>query len=681
MSFFSNLTLWHQLKPISRVSLYLHPFLIQTMGFRTHNDCSSMRFKLRIISVFALLFASGASFAQVDTSGVASHQKLSEVVVKAEQRKNTFSKLTRVVSTITKEELKMAPVQSVADVLSYAAGVDIRTRGPVGVQSDISVRGGSFDQVLILLNGVNITDPQTGHHNLNLPVDIASIERIEILQGPGARSFGPNAFSGAINFITTSPSRNQTRVGVAGGDFGFLSLGASTSVQKGALGAFFSANRQQSTGYINNTDFEVNSYYGNLTYKKAELGEFDLSTGVQDKGFGANSFYSVKYPNEYEATKTYFSSLRWGKEFGAFSIAASGYWRRHFDRFELFRYNPEPFYKNHNYHRTDVYGGNVKLTAYSALGKTLVGVELREEEILSNVLGEKLNNPVKIVGTSLFYTNGVDRLNTSAFIEHSYNYKDLFLSAGLMLNNADDFGTSRFWGADASYLFGTSGFKIFTSANQSYRLPTFTDLYYKSAVHDGNPFLKPEEALTYEVGAKYEKGSWNIQLVGYKRVADNSIDRVKLPADAKTKAENLTKITTKGVELTASYNPAYKVLKGVTGSFTYQDQDKDSDQYISMYVLDYLNYKATLSTMLGICKDVSVNLRGAYQDRKGTYTNPSGVEVPYSAFFTLDAKVLYTFGSITTFAEASNILNKSYYDLGNIEQPKRWFKAGVSIVF
>ena len=217
-------------------------------------------------------------------------------------------------------DLKVSPIHSVADVLSYAAGVDIRTRGPIGVQADISVRGGSFDQVLILLNGVNITDPQTGHHNLNLPVDISAIERIEILQGPGARSFGPNAFSGAINFITASSTNHQTRVSVAGGDLGFLSLGAITSASKGNFGVFVSANRQQSSGYVNNTDFEVNSYYGSFTYKNKKIGDVELSTGVQDKGFGANSFYSVKYPNEYEATKTYFSSLRWGKDFGIFKF-------------------------------------------------------------------------------------------------------------------------------------------------------------------------------------------------------------------------------------------------------------------------------------------------------------------------------------------------------------------------
>lgn len=654
------------------------------MDFESQKNGFSDRLKVNrtfFLVVMMLLLSSIDGVAQSDTSDVASYKKLDEVVVRTAQRKNTFSKLTRVVATITKEDLKASPIQSVADVLSYAAGVDIRTRGPVGVQADISVRGGSFDQVLILLNGVNITDPQTGHHNLNLPVDISAIERIEILQGPGARSFGPNAFSGAINFITTSSASHQTRVSVAGGDFGFLSIGAITSATKGDLGVFVSANRQQSSGYVNNTDFEVNNFYGSFTYKNQKVGDLELSTGIQDKRFGANSFYSVKYPNEYEATKTYFNSLRWGKDFGIFNLSAMGYWRRHFDRFELFRFDPLPFYKNHNYHRTDVYGGNLKLTMFSKLGKSLIGTELREEEILSNVLGNTLSKPVKIIGTNLFYTNGVDRLNTSAFLEHSYSYKNFFVSGGLMFNHSNDFGSSWYWGADASYIFGSTGLKMFGSANQSYRLPTFTDLYYKSAVHNGNPDLKPEKAITYEGGVKFEKWGWMAQTVVYHRIAGNSIDRVKLPTEDKTTSRNLTDIRTTGIELTASYNPNGKVLKAISYTYTYQTQDKSSSDYISMYVLDYLRYKETISGTVGLIKNVLLNVRGCYQDREGTYTNPSGVEVAYDPFFTLDAKLMYTYKNISTFAEASNLLNKRYYDLGNIPQPMRWFKAGVAVTF
>lgn len=634
-----------------------------------------------IMVFIAMIFWSFEGVGQIDST-IVSKKELDEVVVKATQRKNVFSKQTRVVSTITREELKAAPVQSLADVLSYAAGVDIRTRGPVGVQSDVSVRGGSFDQVLILLNGVNVTDPQTGHHNLNLPVDIESIERIEILQGPGARSYGPNAFSGAINFITTSPNKNRTRVSFAAGDFGYLSVGGETSAKRDKLGVFVAANRQQSSGYINDTDFELNNFYSLLTYNDKKIGGIELSSGIQDKGFGANSYYTVKYPNQYEATKVFINSIRWSKDFGALNLTATGYWRRHFDRFELFRYNPEPFYKNHNYHRTDVYGGNLKVTLFSVLGKTLLGTEIRQESIISNVLGNTLNRPVKITGTNLMYTYGLDRLNVSSFLEHSYSYKNLFLSAGLMFNHANDFGSSWYWGADASYLLGGTGVKFFVSANQSYRLPTFTDLFYKSAVHNGNPDLKPEKALTFEFGTKYEKGKVNAQVDVYRRLADNVIDRVMATSEVKSTMRNLTKLNTSGIEVRTGYKFDSRILKNISASYTYQKLNKDSvSGYVSLYALDYLHYKFTFSGVVALWKGVTLNIRGNYQDRAGSYTNINNKEVEYKPFFTADARLMYGYKSFSAFAEASNLFDKSYFDIGNIVQPGRWFKAGIAITF
>ena len=137
--------------------------------------------------------------------------ELDEVVFTAGRTPIEAQQAARIVTVITKSEIERAPAQNLNDLLRYIAGVDIRQRGPLGAQADISIRGGTFDQTLILLNGGNITDPQTGHHNLDLPIDVESIERIEILQGPSAKSFGPNAFNGAINIITGNTKSNHIR--------------------------------------------------------------------------------------------------------------------------------------------------------------------------------------------------------------------------------------------------------------------------------------------------------------------------------------------------------------------------------------------------------------------------------------------------------------------------------------
>ena len=146
----------------------------------------------------------------------------------------------RIVTVITKSEIERAPAQNLNDLLRYVAGVDIRQRGPFGAQADISIRGGTFDQTLILLNGVNITDPQTGHHNLNLPIDIESIERIEILQGPAAKSFGPNAFNGAINIITGNSKPNHIRSSGMFGQYGLYKASVNISNTIGNFEHFLS---------------------------------------------------------------------------------------------------------------------------------------------------------------------------------------------------------------------------------------------------------------------------------------------------------------------------------------------------------------------------------------------------------------------------------------------------------
>ncbi|MCK4631428.1 MAG: TonB-dependent receptor, partial [Bacteroidales bacterium] len=112
--------------------------------------------------------------------------EIKEIVVSGQRSPSIHSELNRVVTVIRKEQIRNAPVQSLQEILEYAVNIDVRQRGNFGVQADISIRGGSFEQTLILLNGIKINDPQTGHHNLNIPIDINSIERIEILEGPGS---------------------------------------------------------------------------------------------------------------------------------------------------------------------------------------------------------------------------------------------------------------------------------------------------------------------------------------------------------------------------------------------------------------------------------------------------------------------------------------------------------------
>ena len=236
--------------------------------------------------------------------------ELGEVEVSAERTK-MYSDLGRVITTIEKIEIEKAAVRSIDDLLDFVAGIDVRQRGTNEVQADLSIRGESLDLVLVLLNKVNITDPQTGHYNLDIPVDISDVSRVEILHGSAARVLGPNAFSGSINIITNENHTGKITTQISAGSFGYLSQHVSGNYASEKFRVLGSASYKKSDGYITNTDFGIANAYIQSGLRTSNSGNFDLQLAWQQKSFGANSFYSTTYPNQFEHTKTMFSALSW----------------------------------------------------------------------------------------------------------------------------------------------------------------------------------------------------------------------------------------------------------------------------------------------------------------------------------------------------------------------------------
>jgi iron complex outermembrane receptor protein len=154
---------------------------------------------MRILQLVTIgLFLSQSIHAQTDTTST----KLAEVIVQENRIQIPFSKLNRNMTIVDKLQLETTPARSLPEILAFVPGLDIRQRGVTGVQADIGIRGGSFEQTLMLLNGIKLTDPQTGHHLMNIPVPLIEIDRVEVLKGPASRIFGQNAYAGAINVIT-----------------------------------------------------------------------------------------------------------------------------------------------------------------------------------------------------------------------------------------------------------------------------------------------------------------------------------------------------------------------------------------------------------------------------------------------------------------------------------------------
>ncbi len=633
--------------------------------------------------IFFLLFISMCINTGAQSQTGVSHVELNEVKISAERAK-MYSSPGRILMTIEKQEIEQSAVRSIDDLLDFVAGIDVRQRGVNGIQADLSIRGGSFDQVLVLLNGVNITDPQTGHYSLDIPVDIADVSRVEILQGSAARVLGPNAFSGAINIITNENHKNKISTQLSAGSYGYLSENASGNYISEKFRMMGSASFKKSDGYISNTDFTIANGYFQSGLKITSAGNFDLQLAYQQKSFGANSFYSLTYPNQFEHTKTIFSALSWSLKRGNLSFNSQVYHRQHHDRFELFRdfegAEKFPWYKGHNYHQTDVTGGKL-VTDYSLKrGKTSLGIEIRNEHIYSTVLGESMSNPRPVPFESgIEFTKEANRLLTTVFADQSMKTGKWYFSAGASSTFNKKFGLRINGGADMAYWLSEFS-RVFVAANSAVRLPTFTDLYYQSANQISNPNLKPEKSLTLELGMKMNPSNRTFSTTGYHRFGSNIIDWIKTADAEKWESRNITNVNATGFDINYEYRFQKSFVKSAGISYSFLHLDKKAENFDSKYALDYLKHKIIFNLDHAIWSKLSAHWQAAFYDRSGDFYNFSSKEnTAYVPYIMLNTKLLWKTNQITLFAEVNNMLNQSYVEFGGIEQPGIHFNAGIRL--
>ena len=173
--------------------------------------------KIKITLVITLLLVAFQVKAQ-DNS--VKRDTLKEVIITSSRIDLPFKQNSRTINVISSDQIKNSAATNVVDLLQQVAGVDIRRRGTAGSQADLYIRGGGFDQTLLLIDGIKMDDAQTGHHTMNAALPIEVIERIEIIKGPAARVFGQNAFTGAINIVTKKNLSDTVSVNVEAGSFG-----------------------------------------------------------------------------------------------------------------------------------------------------------------------------------------------------------------------------------------------------------------------------------------------------------------------------------------------------------------------------------------------------------------------------------------------------------------------------
>ena len=613
---------------------------------------------------------------------------LDDVEVTGSRAPLALGQAARMVTVLSREEIQAAPVQSINDLLKYTVGVDVRQRGPIGAQTDVGIRGGTSEQITILLNGINICDPQTGHNAFDLPCDLSDIERIEVLEGPAGRVYGTSSLMGAINVVTRRNEKGEMRkekwegaARLEGGSYGYLSTAGRIALTSKLLPltSQLSASYTRSDGYQRaksgalNSDYSGGKVYYQGGYDTKDI-RIDWHAGLSMKGFGSNTFYSAKFDEQYEKTTKIYTAIK-GEAKGWFHLSPSIYWNRSYDRFELIRGTEAkvPF----NYHRTDVFGINVNSYFDWLLGRTALGAEFRNEDIISGNLGEPLNQPKHISGTDRDYLFGLNRSNLSFHLEHNILLSRFTLSAGFLAikNTWNEMPFTIYPGIDASYRIGDN-WKVYASYNSSLRMPSFTELYYSVGGHKADKYLKPEELRAIEGGVKFGNRWLTAKAAVFHHHSRDMIDWVRdtREQDAPWQSVNLTKVNTLGVETTLNcqLSPVNCQL-----SYCYLHQSKDTPEYLqSQYSLEYLRHKLTAQLQMHIAERLNLTVNYRWQDRMGSYTDTDGQIQPYHPYSVVDARLAWDADTYSIYIAGNNLTCHRYVDYGNVRQPGLWLTVG-----
>jgi vitamin B12 transporter len=585
------------------------------------------------INYFLVLCISLHAFSQEKT------QELDSIVINSTRISLPFKENSRTINIITAKDIKNSAATNVADLLQQVTGVDVRRRGTGGGQSDLYIRGGGFDQTLLLIDGIKMDDAQTGHHTMNAALPIEVIERIEIIKGPAARIFGQNAFTGAINIVTKKRLNNKVSINVEAGSFGQLNGSVTLGKETENSSIIAHVGALTSDGYRNNSDYNNQNYFlkGIFNKKKQPI---EVIATFFDKKFGAENFYTTNVTfNEYEETQNSLLGVSTTFKSNKFNVTPRIYWRRGQDMFLLRRDDPE-FYRN--FHITNKIGVETNASYTSDIGITGFGVDFSRFSIQSNNLGERVRTMVNF------------------FLEHRFKLGSFDITPGIAATYFSDFKFNAFPGLDIGVQISDK-VRVYGNVGYTFRAPTFTDLYYSDPATSGNPNLEPEKAFAQEIGLKYRDDKFSGSLAIFNRDSEDLIDYVRQNTSVNIfTAANIAEVSTQGVEFESAYNfKMNNYNQTITFGYTYLNDDiLDQNKDLSRYSLNTLKHQFISRFTSQLFKNVRQNIIYKHSERT--------VGTSYNVW---DASLIVDFNKFTFTLTTNNIFNAEYIESGFVQMP------------
>lgn len=601
---------------------------------------------------------------------------IDSVIVVSDRIDIPFSRQNRNVQILTSEDIQALPHKSVNELLSYIAGVDVRQKGPNGSQADIGIDGGTFDQTLILIDGVKMSDVQTGHNMMNLPVTTEAIERIEVLKGPAARIYGVNAMMGVINIVTKNVNRNETFAKVYVGSsferddstdqmYHNYGIQAYQTIQSGSWQHLIAGGLDHGNGFRYNTGYR--QYRGMYTGQGSINDRIGLQilAGIVDNEFGANQFYAP--PNDKEATEQVTTAIVSVK--APISIRTNWLlkpyvsYRYGYDDYIFVRQNPAIY---QNIHHTNTWDAGIDNVYHADWGSIAAGINFRNENINSTNLGQR------------------NRSNLGAFLEYQKAWQRLDVNIGLFLNHNTVFGTKLYPGLDIGYDLH-SNWRLFFNAGTGQRLPTFTDLYYSGPANLGNDQLTPEYMTAYEFGLKYNQHQTRGNATVFYKSGVDFIDWVRADTTQPWQVLNFTTLSTWGAHLDIQHrfdiNPAHHIVL-YTG-YTYLNPqigtptDDTKSDYLSQYAVNSLEHQWIVRASAQLGQHLQFSVANRWQRRANASDLNNGA-VKRKQYNLLDVRATYQIDRFTISGDVNNLINVQYIESGVVPLPGRWWTVGLS---
>ncbi|MBR1889466.1 MAG: TonB-dependent receptor [Alloprevotella sp.] len=649
---------------------------------------------MRSFFLSALLFFCLVASAQTDT--IAHLQEgdgnnLNEAVVLQSRDLRSFRTSPIPLIRITHDELQSAGINSLNDVLKLVSTIDVRQRGGFGEQADISIEGSTFDQIAIFVNGISIQNPQTGHNTADFAVNLSDIDYIEIHKSIAPHISSVQGLFGTINIVTKthdSPHNPMLSVQMDGGSYGLFRNETRSTRSFGPYTYTFSRSMQRGDGPVRNSDFKTHRLFST---HHLDMRHFMLDAQISAlwNKFGANTFYSPSYPNQWEGTKRFAIALK-AESKGRVHICPLFSWARNIDHFQLVRGTDT----GENFHRGNILTGGFRAWTDWQIGRTCIFTELRHENIQSTNLGIPLDEehfiPIRHYD-NLFYTHKDHRNIFSLSLTHEVSWKNFDFSASLATDKCSAIsmplrfypGASLTWRVNADW-------RWFVAVNRTMRLPTFTDLYYYSPTNIGNRELRPEENTNIRLGTEFAHPWWRLQVEMFFHRSLHLIDWVMFSADDLFHATDFN-LDNMGAMLSSVwyFKPVFgesQPLRRLSLSYTYIHQHKHSkiNFFKSNYAQEYLRHKLVMQLDHRIIKRLEASWTFRIQQREGSFLEyingvATGAIHPYGTHALLDLRVSWKDKWMDLYADFQNLTCTRYFDIGNVPQARFTFLAGAQI--